>query len=156
MHPVLLSQAPQWCSVTARCTSADDRQPWPTCSASSSGLGASPLRLARPGDLQACTATPSSVPPLETQGPGGGSRNGAGGNGSGGFSSGGGAGEGDEDETLLSLEQVLRVNDVSMSLRPKGLCTIGFILRLFRAPFGFRKVPDVCTGRLSSLRGHRA
>lgn len=62
--------------------------------------------MARSGELQRCrTATPSSVPPLETQGPGGGTGGGDGSGGSRGFS-GDGAGEGDEEETLLTLEQV--------------------------------------------------
>jgi hypothetical protein len=103
----LLPQAPQPPYLAARCTAADERQPWPACSASTgSSFGSSPLRLARSSELQRCrTATPSSVPPLETQGPGGGTGGGDGSGGSRGLS-GDGAGEGDEEETLLTLEQV--------------------------------------------------
>lgn len=103
----LLPQAPQASCLAARCTAAEERQPWPACSASTgNSFGSSPLRMARPSELQRCrTATPSSVPPLETQGPGGGTGGGDGSGGSRGFS-GDGAGEGDEEETLLTLEQV--------------------------------------------------
>lgn len=106
---IMCLQSPLRPCLPARCSAAEERQAWPACSAASSVRVPSMMRPARPSELQTCrTATPSSVPSVETGGPGGGAGNGAGGNGSGGFGDSDSAGEGDDDERLLSLEQVRR------------------------------------------------